>query len=128
MVKNLPANAGDEGSVPESGRAPGEGNGNPLQYSCLESPLDRGAWWASVWGHQEWDMTEQLNNNEDTHLVIGILEPRRTGITCQTGGSLTPRLSLSSVSGVDLAQDVGRRDRAPQPFVLLNIYIYIFEV
>ena len=106
MVKNLPANAGDEGSAPESGIAPGEGDGNPLQYSCLESPLDRGAWWASVWGHHEWDMTEQLNN-KDTPLVIGILEPRRMGITCKTGGSLTLRLSLSSVSGVDLAQDVG---------------------
>ena len=37
-------NAGDPGSMPESGRSPGEGNGNPLQYSCLENPMDRGAW------------------------------------------------------------------------------------
>ena len=43
-------NAGDLGSVPESGRCPGEGNGNPLQYSCLENPMDRGAWWAIVHG------------------------------------------------------------------------------
>ena len=43
-------NAGDLGSVPESGRSPGEGNGNPLQYSCLENPMDRGAWWAIVHG------------------------------------------------------------------------------
>ena len=45
MVKNLPANAGDArdtGSIPESGRSPGVGNGNPLQYSCLENPMDRG--------------------------------------------------------------------------------------
>ena len=51
MVKNLPANAGDirdAGSVPRSGRSPGEGNGTPLQYSCLENPTDRGAWWATV--------------------------------------------------------------------------------
>ena len=41
-------NAGDLGSVPGSGRSPGEGNGNPLQYSCLENPMDRGAWQASV--------------------------------------------------------------------------------
>ena len=40
--KNLPVNAGDMGSIPGSGRSPGEGNGNPLQYSCLESPMDRG--------------------------------------------------------------------------------------
>ena len=43
-------NAGDPGSVPGSGRSPGEGNGNPLQYSCLENPMDRGAWWATVLG------------------------------------------------------------------------------
>ena len=51
MVKNLAASAGDgrdAGSVPGSGRSPGEGNGYPLQYSCLENSLDRGAWWATV--------------------------------------------------------------------------------
>ena len=51
IVKNLPANAGDArdmGSIPESGRSPGVGNGNPLQYSCLENFMDRGAWWATV--------------------------------------------------------------------------------
>ena len=42
VVKNLPANSGDEGSVPGSGGSPGEGNGNPLQYSCLENFMDRG--------------------------------------------------------------------------------------
>ena len=41
-------NVGDLGSIPGSGRSPGEGNGNPLQYSCLENPMDRGAWWATV--------------------------------------------------------------------------------
>ena len=50
MVKNPPANAGDAGSIPESERSPGEGNGNPLQYSCLGNPLDRGAWRAAVHG------------------------------------------------------------------------------
>ena len=51
MVKNPPANAGNkrnQGLIPESGRSPGEGNGNPLQYSCLENPMDGGAWWATV--------------------------------------------------------------------------------
>ena len=43
-------NAGDPGSIPGSGRSPGEGNGNPLQYSCLENPVDGGAWWAIVRG------------------------------------------------------------------------------
>ena len=53
MVKNLPANAGDirdVGSIPEWGRSLGGGHGNPLQYSCLENPRDRGAWWATVHG------------------------------------------------------------------------------
>ena len=44
VVQNLPADAGDAGSTPGSGRSPGEVNGNPLQYSCLENPMDRGAW------------------------------------------------------------------------------------
>ena len=51
VVKNPPANAGDvrdAGSIPGSGRSPGGGHDNPLQYSCLESPMDRGAWWAMV--------------------------------------------------------------------------------
>ena len=53
MVKNLPANARDArdmGSIPGLGRPPGVENGNPLQYSCLKNPMDRGAWWATVQG------------------------------------------------------------------------------
>ena len=52
-IKNSPANAGvagDTGLIPESGRCLGGGNGNTLQYSCLENPMDRGAWWATVHG------------------------------------------------------------------------------
>ena len=51
VVKNLPANAGDirdASLIPGLGRSPGGGHGNPLQYSCLENPMDRGAWWAAV--------------------------------------------------------------------------------
>ena len=53
MVRNPSANvgdAGDTGSIPGSGRTPGGGNGNPLQYSCLKNPMSRGAWWATVHG------------------------------------------------------------------------------
>ena len=52
-AKHIPANVGDArdtGSIPGLGRSPGGGNGNPLQYSCLEDPMDRGAWWAIVHG------------------------------------------------------------------------------
>ena len=47
-VKNMSANAEDMGSIPGSGRSPGGGNDNPLQYSCLENPMDRGTWWATA--------------------------------------------------------------------------------
>ena len=50
MVKNPPANAGDAGPIPGLRRSPGEGNGNPFQYSCLENPMDRGGWQATVHG------------------------------------------------------------------------------
>ena len=81
MVRNLPANAGDirdTGSIPGSGRSPGEGNGNPFQYSCLENPMDRGAWRAMV--HGVADMTEAtlaptelltvFNNYIETHSLF----------------------------------------------------------
>ena len=48
MLKNLPVKAGDAGSIPGPGRSPGEGNGNPLQYSCLGDPMERGTWRAAV--------------------------------------------------------------------------------
>ena len=55
MIKNSSAKAGDMGSIPGMGRSPGGGDGNPLQYSYLENPTDRGAWWATVHGIvKEW--------------------------------------------------------------------------
>ena len=59
MVKRLPIMQVDPDSIPGSGRSPGEGNGSPLQYSCLENPMDRGAWWPTVHRvSKELDMTE----------------------------------------------------------------------
>ena len=72
MVKNLPANAGDirdVGSVSGLGRSPGGGNGNPLQYSCLENPMDRGAQWVTVHGLQTSDTTERLTLSRTRHLT-----------------------------------------------------------
>ena len=63
MGKEPTCNAGDTGyagSIPGSEKSPGEGNGNPLQYFCLENPMDRGAWWATSKGHKELDTTKQV--------------------------------------------------------------------
>ena len=62
-------NAGDLGSIPESGRSPGEGNGNPLQYSCLENPMDRGAWRATVHGAAK----SQTQLSDFTHSLTHLL-------------------------------------------------------
>ena len=69
MLKNLPADAGDTGdlgSIPGSGRSSGLGNGNPLQYSCLENSMDRGAWKAAVHGVAN----SQMQLSTHTHTVI----------------------------------------------------------
>ena len=66
MVKNLPANARDLGLIPGSGRSPGEENGNPLQYSCLGNPMERGAWQVTVYGVAKvLNTMERLNNNDN---------------------------------------------------------------
>ena len=72
MVKNPPADAGDirdMGSIPGSGRSPGGGHGNPLQYSCLENPMDRGAWRAVVHRVTESDTTEGTEHAR-THMGV----------------------------------------------------------
>ena len=72
VVKNPPANA-DVSSVPGSGRSPGEGSSNTLQYSCLEHSMDRGAWWATVHGvAKESAMTQKLNNS-NTYVCVCML-------------------------------------------------------
>ena len=68
VVKNPPANAGDEGSIPGSRKSPGEGNSNPLQYSCLGNSMDSGGWLATAHGVvKESDMTHQQNNKSIYH-------------------------------------------------------------
>ena len=74
MVKNLSANAGNErdaGWIPGMGRSPGEGNGNPFQYSCLENPLDRGAWQATLHG------VARVEHDLATKLLLLLLSPYR---------------------------------------------------
>ena len=68
MVKTSPASAIDVGLTPGLGRSPGEGNGNLLQCSCLENPMDRGAWRASPWGRKESNTTERLREHTQGEL------------------------------------------------------------
>ena len=71
MIENVPANARNMDLSPGPGRSPGEGNGNPLQYSYLGNPMDRGAWWAtSPWGCKESDSTERLYNSKQNYVCI----------------------------------------------------------
>ena len=74
-VKNPPANTGDPGSIPGSGRSPGEGNGYPFQYSCLENPMDTGVWRATVHEMTELDMTDQRSVHTHTHTHLHITQP-----------------------------------------------------
>ena len=81
MVKNPPANAGDVGMIPGCGRSPGKGNGNPVQYSCLGNPVDRGVWWATVhevtksgtrlsdWAHMHVGLRTNLGSHADSMLT-----------------------------------------------------------
>ena len=81
VVKNSPANAEDLGLIPGTGRPPGIGNGNPLQYSCLGNPMDRGAWWASPCGRKS---RTQLSSYTTTKCL------RVTGIQGMEGGQSPP--------------------------------------
>ena len=70
VTKNLPANARDMGSIPGSGRSPGERNGNPLQYSCLGNPIDKGAWRATVHGVTKVGHDLATNNTNNNGISI----------------------------------------------------------
>ena len=88
LVKNLPASAGDIGDVgliPGSGRSTGEGNGNPLQCSCLEDPRDRGSWWASVYGvAQSWTRPTRLSSSSVNIFLLLYIISLRTSLVAQT--------------------------------------------
>ena len=79
MVKNLPADAGDMGLVPGLGRSPGEENGNPLQYSCLKNPTDRGSLWATVHG-----VTKETNMKTKHHTCYKMGTVTQTSFVVRT--------------------------------------------
>ena len=74
--KESACNAGDLGSIPGMGRSPGGGHGSPLQYSCLENPMDRGAWLATIHG-----VPKELDTTERLHLHLLLIETEFTSMT-----------------------------------------------
>ena len=109
MVKNPSANAGDirdVGSVLGLGRALGRGHGNPLQHSCLENPMDRGAWWATVHGvTQSWTQLKQLSSSSNSILEAWL------SVNCDNRGEERTLLSvwLVSQASKDLKRSVAGR-------------------
>ena len=105
VVKNLPANAGDAGSVPGLGRSTGEWNGNPFMSSCLRNPMDRGAWWAAVHGvtksrkQQSLTVAMKAEMGKSSKLTHGSLEQSRTNSMVGTWlrEAAMPRIFLNSL-------------------------------
>ena len=97
MVKNLPPNAEDVGSaglIPELGRSPLAGNGNPLQYSCLENPTDRGAWQTIVHGITESDMITEVTELNQSEVLNTLKKPNasyNSSKTANTDSALATR-------------------------------------
>ena len=125
MVNNLPANADvrDWGSIPGSERSPGGGHGNPLQYSCLENPMDRGAWWATVHGVtknwrwlSDWALTSvnQLGGSSPSDQLVRALVG--SIVSLQSGWPQMTRDELTQQSGS--WQAVGRGGRVTGPRVV----------
>ena len=102
-VKASACNAGDLGSIPGLGRSPGEGNGNPLQYSCLENPMDGGAWWATVHEvtkSQTW-LSDWLSRHAYWIWILSFFEVHHNGIV------MAQRLKASACNAGDLGSILG---------------------
>ena len=90
VMKTAPANAGDASAIPGLGGSPGEGNGNSLQYSCLEHPTDGGAWWIP-WGRKESDTTKRLHFHFPQGFgLFGVYRLQNVGETGSERASLRP--------------------------------------
>ena len=104
-------NAGDSGSIPGLGRSPGEGNGNPLQYSCLENSMDGGAWWAIVHGVTK-SRTQLSNFTETSHCSNSPCVPRTSMVTQMV--KCLPAMQETQVQSLGW-EDPWRRERLPTP-------------
>ena len=109
MVNNPPANAGDSCSIPGLGRSPGVGSGNLFQYSCLENSMDREAWWATVHGVTELDMSEQIHTY--THLNVVLGSPSTTQLTSKHHISRVLSQSIQSTPLLCIVGLVSKKDK-----------------
>ena len=97
-------NVGDLGSIPGSGRSPGEGNDNPLQYSCLENPMDQGAWWATVQGvTKSGPLLSHFHFSLSQVLKITLWIPLGKGVILSTTAGVQPQL----IQGIRRRDGVG---------------------
>ena len=92
MIKNLPANAQDVSLITKSGRTPGEGRGDPFEYSCWNDPMDRGAWWATVHGvaNVRNDLVSRQQQRQQSVVILRALSKRLLTPPC------TPSQRISS--------------------------------
>ena len=115
MVKNPPVDAGDPGSIPGLGRSPGVGNGNPCQCSCLENPMGRGAWWATLHVVSEPDTTERASTLESVSQSVQSLscvqlfatpwiEARQASLSITNSWSLLKLVPVELVMPLDHAK------------------------
>ena len=107
VVKNSPANAGDTGWIPSPGRSPGEGNGNPLQYSCPKNPIDRGIWQATAMGSQRVRynlVTEQQQRDKGQHTPLRSTQSCRP--TANHESKSSQKISASDVTAALTFQHV----------------------
>ena len=123
-VKASACNAGDLGSIPGSGRSPGEGNGNPLQYSCLENPMDGGAWWATVHGvAKSWTRLSDFRCNSDVIRRPLIFRVVDIASILEMEGMRPEELNKGGITNTNEENGCHKKDKEVSEEVKLPVYL-----